>query len=63
MKAGSKALRCHVCNKIVGYKVPTGRYHHGIEEVEFKMRPGCIWTVKGFRQINLCEKHKDEANT
>ena len=57
MKKGSQAIKCSVCGKICGYRVPTGKYHHGIEEVEFKMKPGCTWTVKCFRQVNLCERH------
>lgn len=57
MKKGSKALRCHECGKICGYTVPTGKFHHGIEEVKFQMKPGCAWTVKGFHQINLCADH------
>ena len=57
MKKGSKALRCHECGAICGYSVPNGKFHYGIEEVEFHMRPGCAWTVKGFRQFNFCALH------
>lgn len=60
MKKGSKACKCILCNKIVGYKVPTGKFHHGLEEVEFKMKPGCVWAVKCFRQMYYCKDCKPQ---
>ena len=58
---GSKALKCWECGKIVGWTVPTGRYHHGIQEVKFQMREGCILHMKGLRQYNYCERCKSKV--
>lgn len=33
MKKGSKAIHCYNCGKVVGWDIPTGKYHHGIPEV------------------------------
>ena len=50
MRKGSKTLHCHSCGKVVGWTVPTGKVHHGIPEVTFKMKQdGCIVDRLGSR--------------
>lgn len=54
MKRESNKIKCYVCGKVIGKRVPTGIYDHGIPRVETKLKDNGVIIPKGFTTYYLC---------
>lgn len=54
MIKGSKAIRCDMCSKKIGWTIPTGNYHHGIKEVRIELSKEAMEVVSGFAVHYRC---------
>lgn len=62
MKKGSKALRCYKCGQVVGWVIPTGRYHHGIPEMTQRLNKNGHEVFKGCAQYFFCDDCKPDTD-